>query len=304
MKFGIMAGATSAFGTGVSDLVDFTKQAEAMGFDSVWMANIFGPDAINTLSIAGWETERIELGTAVVPTYPRHPTAMAQQALTAAAASNNRFSLGIGLSHKLVIEDMLGMSYDKPARHMHEYLSILAPLLKCESASFAGEQYTAHVGIRVDGANHVPLIVAALGPAMLKLAGTMADGTTTWMTGIKTIAEHIAPSINAAAQQAGKPQARVICGLPIAITNDIEGAKATISDQLKMYGELPSYRAMLDREGAAGPADVAILGDEASIRRQLRSLKDAGVTDFNAALVDLGNQEHTRTMEFLAGEIS
>ncbi|MFK7732258.1 MAG: LLM class F420-dependent oxidoreductase [Pseudomonadales bacterium] len=304
MKVGIMAGATSAFGNGIADLVEFTKNAENMGFDSVWMANIFGPDAINTLSIAGWETERIELGTAVVPTYPRHPTAIAQQAMTAAAASNNRFSLGIGLSHKLVIEDMLGMSYDKPAKHMREYLSILAPLLRCESASFAGEQYTAHVGIRVDGAKNVPLIVAALGPAMLKLAGTMADGTITWMTGSKTIAEHIAPSINAAADQAGKPQPRVVCGLPIALTSDIDGAKAKIGEQLKMYGELPSYRAMLDKEGAAGPADVAILGDEAAIRQQLQSLKDAGVTDFNAALIDLGNQEHARTMEFLAAEIS
>ena len=299
-----MAGTTAAAGDGVQDIVEFAKQAEDKGFDAVWLANIFGVDAITTLAIAGWETSKIELGTAVTPTFPRHPSAIAQQALTTAAASDNRFALGIGLSHKLVIEDMLGMSYDKPARHMREYLEILAPLLRGEPAAFSGEQYSSQVALDIPGVKKVPLIIAALGPVMLKLAGEMADGTTTWVTGPKTIGEHIVPTISAAAAAAGRDAPRIVCGLPIVLTHDVDGAKETIGKQLKMYGQLPSYRAMLDREGAEGPADVALIGDEASIRNQLQTLRDAGVTDFNGAVTDVGGGEHKRTIDFLAGEIS
>lgn len=303
MRMGIMAGATAATGTSVNDIIDFTKKAENMGFASVWLANIFGVDAIMTMALAGRETTKIELGTAVTPTYPRHPTAIAQQALTAAAASGNRFALGIGLSHQLVIEGMLGMSYDKPARHMRDYLSILGPLLNGEAVDYAGEQLTGRVQINVPDTERVPLIVAALGPTMLKLAGQHSDGTITWMTGHKTIADHIAPSINAAADAAGKAAPRIVCGMPIVLTNDESGAREAIGQQLAMYGQLPSYRAMLDREGAAGPADIALAGDEATLREGLKHYRDAGVTDFNAAIVDMGNGEGDRTLEFLASEI-
>lgn len=303
MKMGLMAGTNQGDGADVASLVDFIKRAETLNFDTVWLANIFGVDAISTLSIAGWDTERIELGTAVTPTYPRHPTAIAQQAMTAASASGNRFALGIGLSHKVVIEDMLGLSYEKPAKHMREYLSVLAPLLKGEPVSFSGEQYTAHVGLEFPKGTQVPLIVAALGPVMLKLAGTVADGTTTWMTGVKTVASHIVPGISAAAADAGRDAPRVVCGLPVVLSSDIDGAREVLNQQLKIYGQLPSYRAMLDREGAEGPADVALIGDEASLRQKLQALRDAGVTDFNAAVVDLGDGEAERTIEFLAAQI-
>lgn len=304
MKIGLMAGATEATGKDLKSIVDFATMAEKKNFDSVWLANIFGVDAIGALAIAGWETEKIELGTAVTPTFPRHPSAIAQQTLTTAAACGNRFALGIGLSHKLVIEDMLGLSYDKPAKHMREYLEILAPLLRQEPASFSGEQYTAHVALDIPDTSPVPLIVAALGPTMLKLAGRMADGTTTWVTGPKTIGNHIVPTISAAAEEHGKSAPRIVCGLPTILTTDVDGAKETIAKQLKMYGQLPSYRAMLDREGADGPADVALIGDETTLRTQMQTLRDAGVTDFNAAVTNLGDQEHLRTIDFLASEIA
>jgi F420-dependent oxidoreductase-like protein len=290
-------------GSGIKDLVEFSKDAESRGFDSIWLANIFGLDAVGACAIAGWETDKIEFGTAVTPTYPRHPGALAQQALTTSVACGGRFALGIGLSHQLVIEGMYGMSYDKPAAHMKEYLSIIAPLLKGEAADFAGEQLTGRMTIDVPGATEVPLIIAALGPAMLKLAGTYADGTVTWMTGPKTMEEHIIPSINAAAEAAAKPAPRTVCGLPIVLTNDVDAARETIAKELEIYGMLPSYRAMLDREGVAGPAELSLVGDEASLRASIQRLRDIGVTDFNAAIMPVAEGVMENTLDLLQSEL-
>ena len=305
MRTGIMLGASDGPDGTIDGLVKVAKDAEAKGFDNVWMANIFGLDAISTLSLLGYATNKIGLGTAVTPTYPRHPTAIAQQALTAAAASNNRFSLGIGLSHKVVIEDMLGFSYEKPARHMREYLSILGPLLKGETVTFEGEQYKVkNVTLDVPGATHVPLLVAALGPVMLKLAGELADGTVTWMTGPKTLSDHIIPSIGKGATGAGKPIPTIAAGFPVVLTNNADEAKAMIDRVLSIYGMLPSYRAMLDKEGAAGPSDVAFAGDEASLRASIQQLRDIGVTDFCASIVAEDAETYQRTFDFLAAEAS
>jgi 5,10-methylenetetrahydromethanopterin reductase len=267
------------------------------------MANIFGLDAINALALVGRETARIELGTAVVPTYPRHPFAIAQQALTTQAASRGRFALGIGLSHKLVIEDMLGMSYAKPARHMREYLAVLAPLLRGEGVQFKGEQYRVAAALQVPGATRVPLLVAALGPAMLRLTGEHADGTITWMTGPKTLESHILPGLREGAKAANKPEPRVVAGFPIVVTNKPAEAKEKIAKALVIYGQLPSYRAMLDREGAAGPADIALAGDEAYLRRELARLRSLGVSDLSAAVTNVEDGAEERTLAFLASEL-
>lgn len=283
-------------------LISEAKRVEEAGFSGFWMPNIFGLDAINALSIVGRETSRCELTTAVVPTYPRHPVAMAQQALTASAATGGRFVLGIGLSHKIVIEDMFGFSYEKPARHMREYLEVLGPLLRGEPASYQGEQYRVNAGLQVPGAGAVPLLVAALGPVMLKLAGQLADGTITWMTGPKTLESYVIPGIRAGAQEAGKPEPRVSVGLPIVITSDGASARETIAKKLAVYGTLPSYRAMLDREGAGGPGDVAIVGDEKEVGAELDRLRDMGVTEFGGAVVPLEEGSGERTFEYLASQ--
>lgn len=288
-------------GDGLDGVVKAAQQAEAAGFDDLWMANIFGYDAISTLAVVGRETARIGLGTAVTPTYPRHPTAIAQQAITAGAASKGRFTLGIGLSHKVVIEDMLGFSYDKPARHMREYLEVLGPLLAGERVNFDGGQYRVHnFAISVADRKPVPLLIAALGPAMLKLAGEMADGTVTWMTGPKTLDSHIGPSIRAAAGAAGKPAPRIAAGFPVVLTNDVPAAREMIARSLQVYGVLPSYRAMLDKEGIAGPAELAFAGDEGELRRSIDRLRDIGVTHFCASIVASNAAEQQRTWEFLA----
>ena len=274
---------------------------EALKFDSVWMAQMMSYDAIGALSVIGHATQRIGLGTAVVPTYPRHPTALASQALTAASASNNRFSLGIGLSHQIVIEGMLGFSYAKPAAHMREYLEVLGPLLRGETVQHDGAEYHVHgVSISVAGAKRVPLLVAALGPAMLKLTGELADGTITWMVGPKTMESHIIPSLTAAARGAGKPAPIVVGGFPVVLTNKPDEARAAIAQQLTIYGQLPSYRAMLDREGVKGPADIALAGDENYLRGAIDRLRNIGVTDFNVAIAGADAATADRTLQFLA----
>ncbi len=303
MKLGLMIGATEGADGTIDGIVATAKRCEAAGFPSLWMANIFGLDAINTLALVGRETAKIELGTAVVPTYPRHPFAIAQQALTTQAASRGRFALGIGLSHKIVIEDMLGFSYDKPAKHMREYLSVLGPLLRGEGVQFKGEQYRVAGALQVPGATRVQLLVAALGPTMLKLTGELADGTITWMTGAKTMASHIVPGLREGTKAAGKPASRVVGGFPIVVTRNVAEAREKIGKQLVIYGQLPSYRAMLDREGLKGPADIALVGDEGELRKGMARLADAGVTDFIAAIANVEEGSTERTFEFLRGEL-
>lgn len=300
MRIGVMIGGDGQRRT-LDDILETARRVEAAGLDDVWMANIFAHDAISTLALVGRETERVGLGTAVTPTYPRHPVAIAQQALTTAAASGGRFVLGIGLSHKLVIEDMFGLSYAQPARHMREYLSVLMPLARGETATFQGDEYrVTNVAMDVPDAPRLPVVVAALGPVMLKLAGELADGTNTWMVGPKTMEGHIIKRIGAAAAAAGRPDPLVVGGFPIVLTTKPDAARARIAENLTIYGQLPSYRAMLDREGVAGPADLAIAGDENALRGELGRLSDMGVTHFNAAIADVEPGAYQRTLDFLA----
>jgi F420-dependent oxidoreductase-like protein len=274
------------------------QRAADDGFGSVWISNIFGLDALTALAVAGRDVPGIELGTAVVPTYPRHPAALAQQALTAAAATGGRLTLGIGLSHKIVIEDMYGYDYGQPLRHMREYLAVLLPLLDRRPVSFTGTTVRANVGLSVPGEGRVPVLLAALGTQMLTLAGQQAEGTVLWMTGPATVRDHVAPTLAAAAAAAGRPSPRVVCILPVCVTGDPAAARERASKIFSIYGELPSYRAMLDREGATGPGDVAIVGDEDAVAAQIRGLAEAGVTDFVAGEYARGD-EAARTRALL-----
>lgn len=253
------------------------------GFPSVWCPQVMSLDALTAISVAGREVPGVAFGTAVIPTYPRHPTALAAQALTTQAATGNRLSLGIGLSHQVVIEGMLGMSFDKPARHMREYLSILMPLLHERGVAFEGETLTARMQLQAGGdVTAPPVLVAALAPAMLGITGRMADGTVTWMVGRKTLAEHIVPRIGKAAADAGRPAPRIVCALPVVVTDDLGEARERAANAWSLYNGLPSYRAMLDREGAEGPVDVVIMGDEVSVKSQIESVYEAGATEFVA----------------------
>ncbi|MEJ7770402.1 MAG: LLM class F420-dependent oxidoreductase [Geodermatophilaceae bacterium] len=274
------------------------RAAAEQGFASAWLANIFSLDALTALAVAGRHVPGIELGTAVVPIYPRHPAALAQQAITAHLALGERLVLGIGTSHKVVVEGVFGYSFDRPARHMREYLSALVPLLRHGEVSIDGETIAAHYQVTGPRPARPPsVLLAALGPRMLELAGTYTDGTILWMTGPTTIRDHIVPAIGSAAEAAGRPAPRIICTLPVCVTADEGAARRRADKVFAMYGALPSYRAMLDREGVDRPSGVAIIGSEESVTEQIQGLAAVGVTDFVASEFAKGHEAgHTRAL--------
>ena len=304
MKYGIMTGSGFDPEPSLSGLISNAQRIEKMGFDSIWMANHYSYDAINVLSLIGNHTATIELGTAVVPSYPRHPVAMAQQVLTASAACDNRFTLGLGVSHKFFIEEELGIPYRAQAKHMAEYLKVMLPLLEQRQVETAGEFYQVKTHIDIAETTSPSVLIAALGPKMLDIAGRNTDGTTLWQTGPVTIEQHTIPAINKAAKEAGRPAPRIVTGMPVVLTNNTQVARNSIDEKLKLYGVIPSYRAMLDREGANGPGDIALVGNEQELRQQIQQLKDIGVTDLNAVLIDVDSDSYERTLQFLGNETS
>jgi 5,10-methylenetetrahydromethanopterin reductase len=299
MKIGLMVplpGDLPEPATVVSQIV----RAEELGFSSVWAPNVRGGDALTVLAVAGTRTARIELGTFVVPTYPRHPQALAQQALTVAALTGNRLTLGIGLSHRVTMEEGLGFDWDHPIRHLREYLACLMPLMRGEVTHFSGQEFRIRgYSLDVPGASAPPVLVAALGPQMLRLAGRQTDGTAIWMGGPRYLAEHAVPALTAAAQEAGRPAPRVLAGLPVCVTDRPDEARALADRAFARYGQLPSYRAILDKEGAGGPADVALIGGAAEVSAGIRALADAGATDLAAAVFALPGDDPAPTYALL-----
>lgn len=286
----------------LSTLLEQMARAEAFGFATIWMPHISqrGFDALTVLALAGTRTRTIELGTWVVPTFPRHPAALAQQALTVQAATGGRLALGIGLSHRVSMEGMLGFDFSQPVRHMREYLTCLRPLLAGETVSFQGEEFRIDgYGLTVPGVTPPPVLVAALGPQMLRLAGRLADGTVIWLGGPRYLAEHAVPAITAAAQAAGRPAPRVQVSVPVCVTDRPEAVRAAATTFFARYGGLPSYRAILDKAGAADPSDTALIGDETLVRQGIAALAAAGATDFSAAVFTPPGEDAARTWALL-----
>jgi F420-dependent oxidoreductase-like protein len=287
-----------------NDIIKRLVEAESDGFEGAWLSQIFGNDSLMLIAEAGRETERIEFGTAVVPVYPRHPFSFAQQVATTASMAGNRFTLGIGLSHQPVVEGMWGLSYQKPARYMREYLQVLRSLLDDGKVSFKGEAFRVVGTIQSPEKERVSVLIAALSPVMLQIAGALADGTVTWMTGIKTIRDHTVPSLKAATQKAGRPDSRVVVCLPTAVTDDADAARQRVAQGFAVYGQLPNYRRMLDREGVEGPPGVAVVGDEKQVEEQIRAFAAAGTTDYVATMIPVGDDAAaslSRTRELLQG---
>ena len=269
------------------------------GFSAVWLPQSSGFDALTVLALVGRETTGVELGTSVVPTYPRHPVALAAQALTVNAAIGARLVLGIGLSHRVTVERTYGLSYDRPARHMQEYLDALVPLLHDNAVDVDGETISAHAQLQVPGATAPTLLLAALQPRMLALAGGVADGTITWCTGPVTLEHQVVPLLRAAAAEAGRPDPRVVVALPTIVTDDDAHGRAAAGEQLAGYGDLPVYRAVLDAEGVDGPADISVVGDEVAVTAHLERLRAVGATDF-IAIPTGTDADRRRTLDHLA----
>ncbi|GAA5133834.1 TIGR03564 family F420-dependent LLM class oxidoreductase [Pseudonocardia adelaidensis] len=265
----------------VDGYVERLRTVRDEGFTRVWTAQLpHDPDLLTVLAVATREVEGIEVGTGVLPIQVQHPMALAQRALTVNLVSGGRLLLGVGMNHRPVVENMWGMSWDRPVRRMSEYLDGLLPLLAGDPADAAGEFTTTRGSLQIPGAPAPPVYVAALGPQMLRLAGRRTSGTVTWMTGPRTLGEHVGPTLRAAA---GDRRVEVVAALPICVTDDAAAARAKAARDFAVYGTLPSYRAMLDREGWARPEDAALIGTESEVAARIDELRAAGVDEFTGA---------------------
>jgi len=296
MRIGIYipAGPKDAIGS----LLGSFERAEAGGFHSAWFGQLFDHDALTVLALAAQVTRTLELGTWVVPAPPRHPSALAQQALSVQAACDGRLVLGVGSSHRVIVEQRLGLDATRPLGHMEEYLQVLIPLLAGERVEHRGERLRVSLQIGRQGTSPPPVLLAALGPRMLELAARRADGVAIWLGGPRYLETTALPRLRASAS--GR-SLRIVCGLPIVVTNDPPQARAAAASFLAQSSKLPAYRRVLERGGVESPADVALIGDTAEVARGLARLRDLGVDDFNAVIVpvreDPGARE--RTLDFL-----
>ncbi|MGH1489961.1 MAG: TIGR03564 family F420-dependent LLM class oxidoreductase [Acidimicrobiales bacterium] len=281
-------------------IIDDITKAEQAGLSGYWLAQTGLVDALTVFAVAGASTSSIELGTAVVPTWPRHPQALAAQALTTQAATGGRTILGIGLAHKPSVEDRWKMTWRKPIRHMLDYLGVLEELLATGNSTYEGEiwSFVGEAPLPVD--NPPSVMLAALGDQMLKIAGARTDGTILWCVGPKTLEQQIVPGIGEAASDAGRPTPRVICSLPVWVTDRPDEARKIVADSLTIYGQLPSYRAMLDIEGVDGPADISLIGSEQQVADGLAAIAAAGATDFTAVVQGFDADEQQRAWQVLS----
>jgi len=297
MKIGINGSGQLAH-PNLDAIVTDVEQSEVAGFASYWLAQTALADSLAMLAIAGRTTSTIELGTAVVPTWTRHPEVMAAGALTAQAASNGRIVLGIGLAHQPSVEGRWGMKWERPVKHMSEYLAILDSLLETGTASLQGEVWSLEQQATLMTDNKPLVMVAALGEQMLKMAGKRTDGTILWCVGPKTLEQQIVPIINDAATEAGRSTPRVVCSLPVCVTDDPQPTTEFVGKMLEGYAALPSYRAMLDIEGVHGVEEISLIGDEDTVNAGLDAIAAAGATDFTAVVIPDGDGP-VRTMDLL-----
>jgi 5,10-methylenetetrahydromethanopterin reductase len=285
----------------VDAYVEDLAHARDEGFSRVWTAQLpYEPDLLVTLAAALREVPDINVGTGVLPIQLEHPMAMAQRALTVNLISGGRLTLGLGLSHRTVTERVWGIPWDRPIRRMGEYLDGLLPLLDGRKADATGDTVTTRGSLRI-AAPRPDVYIAALGPQMLRLAGLRTRGTVTWMTGPRTLAEHVGPILRGAAEEAGRPRdaVRVVASLPVSVTDEVDGVRAHAAEQFAIYGRLPSYRAMLDREGYPGPQDAALIGDERAVAERIDELRGAGVDEFVGLPFGHSPEDRARTRALL-----
>jgi F420-dependent oxidoreductase-like protein len=273
------------------------EEAARLGFARAWFGQRTGWDPLTLIAAIGDRAPGIELGTAVVVTWPRHPLTLAAQALTAQATVGGRLALGIGPSHQVLVEGVYGYQWERPGRHVQDYLEVLAPALRGEAVDVRAETVAASGALNVPGATPPPLLLAAHGPRLLRLAGERADGVITTWTGPRGLAEHVVPQVQRGAQ--GRPTPQVVVGVIATLTADPDAARAYVAENFGMAGELPSYRRSLDRDGYRGPEDTVVAGDEAELEKALRRFADAGATEFQLCPVG-PPAERARTISFFA----
>lgn len=311
MRIGLMMGPERGrYRRKVAQLAADAAAGEQDGFTSLWVPQIPGDfDAFVAATLMGQATERIEIGTAVLPIQTRHPIAMAQELMSVQAVCEGRFTLGIGVSHHWVIEGQLGLPYERPARQMRDYLEVLNPAL-----GGPGEVHVENDGYRVHSPMDVtdwgpnPVLLAALGPVMLRLAGEHASGTILWLADERAVGEHVAPRITKAAAEAGRPAPRVVAGVPVTLcpNREVDAARDQANRALGHSEYCPSYQRLLDRGDAKSEGDILAAGDESAVEARLRAFKNAGATDLAVRVLPLGPDREARiasrrrTIEFLS----
>lgn len=308
MRFGIFVSETSGRRTDVTGLVENVRRAERLGFDSAWLPHVpWSLDAIVAATLLATATGRIEIGTAVLPTYSRHPLAMAQQALSVQAAAGGRFVLGIGPSHAVVVEGHYGLSYERPVAHVRSYLDVLdAAFAGTGTVAVENEHYRVHAPLTVPGATEVPVVLAALAPRMLALCGERTAGTVLWMADEHAVSSHVVPRVAAAAEAAGRPMPRILACLPVALTADVDAAREQAARNFAVYEQIPTYQRILGAGSGGTPAAVSVVGDEAAIERRLRAYESAGVTEVVATVFGVGEQRaaSVRATEQFLGDLA
>ncbi|MEY2451631.1 MAG: hypothetical protein QOD92_1205 [Acidimicrobiaceae bacterium] len=296
MRIGLTGGGATA-----DRMIQQAVAAEADGFTSLWYASAVFGDPLVAMALAGRATTTIELGTSVLQTYTCHPVLQANRAAsTAAAMERPGLTLGVGPSHRPAIEGAYGLSYNQVGAHTEEYVTVLGALLRGEGVSHHGEHFRVDIPLVNALPQPVSLMVSALAPRMLRVAGELTDGTILWMANARSIATHVAPKITSAAANAGRPAPRIVAGLPVAVHDDVAEARETAARDFANYGVLPNYRRILDIGGASGPGDAAIVGDEAAVTEQIEALFDAGTTDVWAAPFPVGDDRAASRQRTLA----
>ena len=294
--------------TGIDKIVQQAKEAEADGFSALWYAGGGGGDALTAIAFAGRATDTIALGTSVVATYPSHPAVLAARAVaTADAVGPGRFTLGIGPSHQPAMEAMYGLDHAHPGRHTEEYLEVLQAQIRGEAITLEGDEIQVHLPPAVPAPSPVPILIAALGPRLLRLAGERADGTVLWMANAEAVRTHVAPRIRTAASDAGRPAPRVVAGLPVAVHDDAAEARSVAAKQFAVYGSLPNYQRILAHGGITTPGEAVIVGDEQAVTDQLRELLDAGATELWLEVFAVGEDRagsRSRTKDLLRGLVT
>lgn len=310
MKLGMFISDTSPSDDGIEVIVERAQWAESAGLASGWVPYVpWSFDAMVALTVVGRETSRLQLGTAVIPTYPFHPQAMARGALSVNAVTGGRLSLGIGPSHPSVIEGMYGLSYERAGVHTREYVEALRSAFELSGNVEAhGDFYDFRSMFAVPGKPTAPgLLIAALAPYMLRLAGERADGTILWLADEHALSTYVLPRISAAANGAGRPAPRIVVGMPIAICDDADEARENAARIFAAYTQIPTYSRILERSSDTRPEAIALIGSEATVAARLRNFANVGATELLAAPFAWGASKHAtlaRTREFLASMVS
>lgn len=301
MRIGINGSSLIALASPLDAVATHAAEAERDGFRTYWVAQLVWPDALTAIAAIGSSTSTIRFGTAVVPTWPRHPLMLAAQALTTNHVLGGRLTLGIGLAHRFTVEETFRVPFATPAKHMTEYLDVLLPALEAHAVDAHGDVWAAHVdGFGVAAGTEVPsVMLAAMGPRMLEQAGGRTDGTILWLSGPRVIESRIRPALTAAADAAGRAAPDIVASVPVCVTDDPDPVRVMVAQVLEGYNDLPSYRQVMDAEGVGGPADVSLIGDEAEVRAGLQRFASAGVTEFSALEFTTNDEETVATRSLL-----